>query len=162
MATDWSITHSPTPRYLSTHFDTSLFSPATLSVLKLGLDGSPNAGATVSSGVRGRCAVPRGRVGVGGFTHVKPVERFIPARNAETRRTAVNFPTVLRARRLNEGSAYRAQHQRHNGSAVRALTITPKSASRGAGSDLRLRSDGGARGRPSTNERREGQDAPPS
>lgn len=38
MATDWSITHSPTPRYLSTHFDTSLFSPATLSVLKLGLD----------------------------------------------------------------------------------------------------------------------------
>jgi hypothetical protein len=35
MATDWSITHSPTPRYLSTHVDTSLFSPATLSVLKL-------------------------------------------------------------------------------------------------------------------------------
>jgi hypothetical protein len=44
MATDWSITHSPTPRYLSTHFDTSLFSPATLSVLKLGLERSPKAG----------------------------------------------------------------------------------------------------------------------
>lgn len=38
MATDWSITHSPTPRYLLIHFVISLFSPATLSVLKLSLD----------------------------------------------------------------------------------------------------------------------------
>ena len=44
MATDWSITHSPTPRYLSTHFVISLLSPETFSVLKLGLDGSPEAG----------------------------------------------------------------------------------------------------------------------
>ena len=35
IATDWSITHSPTPRYLSIHFDTSLFSPDALSVLNL-------------------------------------------------------------------------------------------------------------------------------
>lgn len=44
IATDWSITHSPTPRYLSTHFVISLLSPETLSVLKLGLDESPEAG----------------------------------------------------------------------------------------------------------------------
>ena len=52
MATDWSITHSPTPRYLSTHFDISLLSPATLSVLKLGLDS-----ATVSFEVCRCCAL---------------------------------------------------------------------------------------------------------
>lgn len=48
MATDWSITHSPTPRYLSIHLDTSLFSPATLSVLKLGL-GDPATGHQLES-----------------------------------------------------------------------------------------------------------------
>lgn len=48
MATDWSMTHSPRPRYLLIHLLASLLSPATFSVLK-----------------------------------VKPVDRFIPARNAE-------------------------------------------------------------------------------
>lgn len=47
MATDWSITHSPMPRYLSTHLATSLFSPEIFSVLKLGL-GGPAEGAGVS------------------------------------------------------------------------------------------------------------------
>lgn len=45
MATDWSITHSPTPRYLSIHFCISLFSPTAFSVLKLGLGDPPSAGA---------------------------------------------------------------------------------------------------------------------
>ena len=35
MATDWSITHSPTPRYLSIQPETSLLSPDTRSVLSL-------------------------------------------------------------------------------------------------------------------------------
>ena len=59
MATDWSITHSPTPRYLSTHFPTSLFSPATLSVLKLK---SPNVSLSLESAI-GR----HGRIGGFGF-----------------------------------------------------------------------------------------------
>jgi hypothetical protein len=88
MATDWSITHSPRPRYLPTHFDTSLFSPATLSVLKLGLER-----ASVSfldgcrlSGVGGMSIAEGGESVIGGScgTHVRPVERFIPAKKAET------------------------------------------------------------------------------
>jgi hypothetical protein len=47
MATDWSITHSPTLRYLLTHLATSLFSPDILSVLKLGL-GHPESGRTLA------------------------------------------------------------------------------------------------------------------
>jgi hypothetical protein len=43
MAMDWSITHSPTPRYLSTHFLISLFSEPNLSVLTLYLTG-PQSG----------------------------------------------------------------------------------------------------------------------
>lgn len=41
-ATDWSMTHSPTPRYLSIHLFMSLFSPEAFSVLKLGLAITPN------------------------------------------------------------------------------------------------------------------------
>jgi hypothetical protein len=79
MATDWSMTHSPTPRYLSTHFVTSLFSPAILSVLKLHQSqlGSPLEAAGPVGKVRGIAKVS---------TYVKPVDRFIPARNAETGR----------------------------------------------------------------------------
>lgn len=36
MATDWSMTHSPTPRYLSIHTETSLLSPVACLVLRLG------------------------------------------------------------------------------------------------------------------------------
>lgn len=35
IATDWSMTHSPMPRYLLSHLLASLLSPATFSVLKL-------------------------------------------------------------------------------------------------------------------------------
>jgi hypothetical protein len=47
MATDWSITHSPTLRYLSTHLPTSLFSPEIFSDLKLGL-GNPEVGSLLA------------------------------------------------------------------------------------------------------------------
>jgi len=46
MAMDWSITHSPTPRYLSNHFLISLLSEPNLSVLTLGLT-HPRGGADV-------------------------------------------------------------------------------------------------------------------
>lgn len=77
----WSMTHSPTPRYLSTHFVTSWLSPETLSVLKLGL------GRRLPSGNRaplGSLFVLTRRVGEVVGTHVRPVERFMPARKAET------------------------------------------------------------------------------
>jgi hypothetical protein len=61
------MTHSPTPRYLSIQPVNSLFSPATFSVLKLSL--------VV------RCVGEY----FGGFkAHVRPVDRFMPARKAET------------------------------------------------------------------------------
>ena len=100
MATDWSITHSPTPRYLSTHFVTSLLSPATFSVLKLGLDGSPDAGG--NGQLCGRRSLCGARVGDRGIcTHVRPVERFIPARNAETGRKTVSQLASPRRRRAS-------------------------------------------------------------
>lgn len=71
MATDWSITHSPTPRYLSIHFETSLFSPATLSLLKLEAAVSPSLHHVVLARSKAK-------------TYVRPVERFTPARKADT------------------------------------------------------------------------------
>lgn len=72
----WSMTHSPTPRYLSIHFVTSWLSP-TFSALKLGLYGFPAGTSRVS---------PLLSLGVvdEGDAHVRPVERFMPARKAET------------------------------------------------------------------------------
>ena len=177
MATDWSITHSPTPRYLLTHFEISLLSPATLSVLKLGLES-----ATVSSAAcsvlrrarRLRCRLGDGGPTIGGWlvTHVRPVERFMPARKAETEFGRLSAPTRVGPWRRKEGrvprGTYRAQRQRHNGSTVRALTTVPKSASRGTGSDLRLRSDDRAESSPrptnvgDASEEEEGDHPPPS
>ena len=72
-ATDWSITHSPTPRYLLIHFDMSLFSPETSLVLRLFVGSQhPDLGYTVS------CLVALV------YTHVRPVDRFMPAKKAET------------------------------------------------------------------------------
>lgn len=140
MATDWSITHSPTPRYLSTHFDTSLFSPATLSVLKLGLDGSPSKGWAVSFTPFACCAAPplpsKRCLDPRASTHVRPVDRFIPARNAETNRKNC-LSQGRRARgTVKDEATHREQRQMHNGSGDRALTTTPESANRGAGGNL--------------------------
>ena len=107
MATDWSMTHSPTLRYLVTHLVTSLSSLPTFSVLKLGLAdprlGHPLAlyGSDVAGAERER-EWRRGeqkhrRVAIGGQTHVRPVERFMPARNAETKtRTHADTPHISR------------------------------------------------------------------
>ena len=69
MATLWSMTHSPTPRYLSTQLLSSLLS-AIFSDLKLGLSVSQ------SCFVRASPQKP---------SHVNPVLLFTPARKAEMR-----------------------------------------------------------------------------
>lgn len=77
------MTHSPMPRYLSTHRFNSLLSEI-FSDLRLGLE-SHHEGI-VSRGQRLEqldLEVHR-VVGVVGRTYVKPVERLTPARKAET------------------------------------------------------------------------------
>ena len=81
-------------------------------------------------------------------THVRPVERFIPAKKAETGGRGCQHLGEQRWKGQGGGCLMRggaehrqeathgAQRQRHNGSGVRALTTTPKSASREAGGDL--------------------------
>lgn len=71
---------------------------------------------------------------------------------------------AVKDRRWGRDGTHKARHQRHNGLAVRALTTTPKSASREAGSDLRLRSDSGAVAQrlSTTDDAGEGHHAPPS
>ena len=103
----WSITHSPTPRYLSIHLAISLFSPEALSVLKLGL-GVPDGGGVRCSYVLGSRLRNHGGL-TGRDTHVKPVERFIPARKAETEeRLASEDAVIYRLRMFLHSTASKA------------------------------------------------------
>lgn len=82
MVTDLSITHSPTSRYESIHFLTSLLS-VILSVWKLGLGPRWALLAWWTYGCGG--LVERERESwVNGGAHVKPVDLFMPARMVET------------------------------------------------------------------------------
>lgn len=79
MATPWSITHSPTPRYLLIHFESSVFSPDTFSVLNLYRSDDESVTCPV-----GTSKIPS-HLNSSSPTYFRPVERFMPASTVETK-----------------------------------------------------------------------------